>query len=169
MDTSLWLTLRIIKKIDYDNNCPFREWFYNRVNFQRSSLCHFHCCCCLVASVVSKSAWPYGLQPARLLCPLDSLSKNSGVGCHFLLRGSSPPRDQIRTSYISWIGSLVLYHQHDIREAEVKQLFLPSKSQCIDLGTVPFQTSCTGSFGCQGIALRPTALSPPTGSPPADY
>ena len=30
---------------------------------------------------------PHGLQPARLLCPWDSLSKNIGVGCHFLLPG----------------------------------------------------------------------------------
>ena len=31
--------------------------------------------------------WPYGLQPARLLCPWDSLGKNTGVGCHALLQG----------------------------------------------------------------------------------
>ena len=29
--------------------------------------------------------WPYGQQPTRLLCPQDSLGKNTGVGCHFLL------------------------------------------------------------------------------------
>ena len=28
---------------------------------------------------------PYGQQPTRLLCPWDSLGKNAGVGCHFLL------------------------------------------------------------------------------------
>ena len=27
---------------------------------------------------------PYGQQPTRLLCPQDSLGKNTGVGCHFL-------------------------------------------------------------------------------------
>ena len=31
--------------------------------------------------------WPHGLQPARLLCPRDSLGKNTGVVCHFLLQG----------------------------------------------------------------------------------
>ena len=31
--------------------------------------------------------WPYGLYPARLLCPWDSPGKNTGVGCHFLLHG----------------------------------------------------------------------------------
>ena len=34
--------------------------------------------------VVSSSVQPHGLQPSRLLCPRDSPSKNTGVGCHFL-------------------------------------------------------------------------------------
>ena len=53
-----------------------------------------------VASVMSSSLWPRGLQPARLLCPWDYPGKNTGVGCHFLLRkedlpsrGSSQLRD----------------------------------------------------------------------------
>ena len=29
---------------------------------------------------------PYGQQPTRLLHPQDSLGKNTGVGCHFLLQ-----------------------------------------------------------------------------------
>ena len=32
---------------------------------------------------------PYGQQRTRLLCPQDSLGKNTGVGCHFLLPQSS--------------------------------------------------------------------------------
>ena len=28
---------------------------------------------------------PYGQQPTMLLCPQDSLGKNTGVGCHFLV------------------------------------------------------------------------------------
>ena len=32
----------------------------------------------------------HGLYPARLLGPWDSLGKNTGVGCHFLLQGISP-------------------------------------------------------------------------------
>ena len=38
-------------------------------------------CACQVASVMSDSVWPYGLQPARLLHPWDSPGKNTGVGC----------------------------------------------------------------------------------------
>ena len=44
------------------------------------------CCCCCVASVVSDSVRPHGLQPTRLLHPWDSPGKNTGVGCHFLLQ-----------------------------------------------------------------------------------
>ena len=42
-----------------------------------------------VRSVVSNSLWPQGLQSARLLCPWVYPSKNTGVGCHFLLQGIS--------------------------------------------------------------------------------
>ena len=41
---------------------------------------------CQVASVMSDSVRPHGLQPTRLLCPWDSPGKNTGVGCHFLLQ-----------------------------------------------------------------------------------
>ena len=40
--------------------------------------------------VVSQSLRSYGLYPARLLCPWDSPSKNTGVGCHFFLQGIFP-------------------------------------------------------------------------------
>ena len=33
---------------------------------------------------------PQGLQPARLLCPWDSLGRNTGVGCHALLQEIFP-------------------------------------------------------------------------------
>ena len=39
-----------------------------------------------VASVVSNSVQPHGLQPIRLLCPWDFPGKSTGVGCHRLLR-----------------------------------------------------------------------------------
>ena len=44
------------------------------------------CCCCCIASVVSDSVWPHRWQPTRLPRPWDSPSKNTGVGCHFLLQ-----------------------------------------------------------------------------------
>ena len=36
---------------------------------------------------MSNSVWSHGQQPTRLLCPWDSLHKNTGVGCHSLLQG----------------------------------------------------------------------------------
>ena len=36
-------------------------------------------------SVVSNTVWPHGLQPTRLLRPLDFPGKSTGVGCHCLL------------------------------------------------------------------------------------
>ena len=45
---------------------------------------------CSVASVVSNSLWPHGLEPAWLLCPWDSPGRNTGVGCHVLLQGTFP-------------------------------------------------------------------------------
>ena len=38
---------------------------------------------------------PHGQQPARLLCPRDSLGKNTGVGFHFLLHLPQITRDHI--------------------------------------------------------------------------
>ena len=38
-------------------------------------------------SVRSDSLQPRRLQPTSLLCPWDSPSKDTGVGCHFLLQG----------------------------------------------------------------------------------
>ena len=44
-------------------------------------------CVFSVVSVVSNFLRSHGLQPARLLCPWDSLGKNNEVGCHVLLQG----------------------------------------------------------------------------------
>ena len=46
----------------------------------------WNCCCCQVASVVSDSVRPHGLQPTRLLRPWDSPGQHTGVGCHVLLQ-----------------------------------------------------------------------------------
>ena len=47
-------------------------------------------------------------KPAMLLCPWDSLGKNTRMCCHFLLQGRSfCRRDQ---AHISCIGRGVLYH-----------------------------------------------------------
>ena len=53
---------------------------------------------------------PHGLWPARLLCPWSSPGKNTGVDCHFLLQGSTQPRDWTQVSHIadsSFPGELI--------------------------------------------------------------
>ena len=45
---------------------------------------------CLVAQSCLTSLQPYGLYPARVLCPWDSPGKNTGVGCHSPLQGNFP-------------------------------------------------------------------------------
>ena len=66
--------------------------------------------CLLSCSVVSDSLWPYGLKPARLLCPWDSPGKNTGVGSHALLQRIFLTRYRTPISHISCIDRWVLYH-----------------------------------------------------------
>ena len=54
------------------------------VGLKRNCCCF---CCCFRHSLMSDSLGPHGLQPSRLLCPLDFPGKNTGVGCHFFLQG----------------------------------------------------------------------------------
>ena len=45
----------------------------------------------LVAKLCLTLVTPW--TPARFLCPWDSLGKNTGVGCHFLLQGIFPTQE----------------------------------------------------------------------------
>ena len=49
----------------------------------------------------------------RLLCQVTP-GKNTGVGYHALLQGSSRPRDQIHISQVFCIGRWILYQQHHL-------------------------------------------------------
>ena len=63
---------------------------------------------------MSDSVRPYGLQPARLLCPWDSLE--AGVLELVAMpssRGSSPPRDRTYVSYIDlWVKPKFTHTQY---------------------------------------------------------
>ena len=72
----------------------------------------------------------------QVLCPWNSPGKNTGVGSHFLLQGSSWPRGWTQ---VSWIGRWILYHWAT-REAQAK--------------TVRFQRF---KALCQSPSLEPTA------------
>ena len=63
----------------------------------------WHESCCLVNKSCLTPLQPYGVCPARRLCPWDFPGKNIGVGCH---RGSPRPRDRTSIACISrWIST----------------------------------------------------------------
>ena len=73
-------------------------------------------CACgqsLGRSVASDSLPPFGLQPARLLCPWDFSGKNTGVGCHVLLQGIFPTRGSnsslLCLLHCTWIPNLLIH------------------------------------------------------------
>ena len=95
---------------------------------------------CYVASVVSDSLQPYGLQPSRLLCPWDSLGNNTGVGCHALLQGLFPTQgsNPCLLGVLHW--QQVLYHQHHLGSpVQLNSLFCLSRSQIGWAGTFKSQ------------------------------
>ena len=55
-------------------------------------------CCCLGSKSYPTLLQPHGLQPTRLLCPQDFPSKNTGMGCHFLLQRIFLVQDQTQSS-----------------------------------------------------------------------
>ena len=61
-------------------------------------------------SIMSNSLLPYGLYPARLLCPWAFPGKNTGLGCHFLLQGIFPTQG-LNLCLLHWrVDSLPLSH-----------------------------------------------------------
>ena len=102
----------------------------------------------LITSVVFNSVQPYGVQPARFLCPWDSLGRSTGVGCHagllgiFLTQGSNPGLLYCRLQ----AGSLLLSHQGS-------PLLLPCCCCCL-VTSVVFDSS-------QPHGLQPTRLFRP--------
>ena len=91
--------------------CHIISDYLSRIKSNRVfTLLKILCCCCQVASVMSNSLRSHGLYLTGLLCPWDSPGKNTGVGCHALLHGSSRHRDLTCVSYDSCIGRRVLYH-----------------------------------------------------------
>ena len=59
-----------------DSLCSFKSRLHQGIAF-------------LFACILSRfiHVWPFGLQPASLLCPWDSPGKNTIVDCHALLQG----------------------------------------------------------------------------------
>ena len=93
---SLKLRKWLFKWLDHFNWRKVRfwtDWLFYAMTFQSLhvsndfllAICTWPLCVCVRCSVVSDSLWPHRLYPARLLCPGNSPSKNTGVGNHALL------------------------------------------------------------------------------------
>ena len=107
-----------------------------------------------VASVVSDSFRPHGLQPARLLYLWASPGKSTGVGCHAHLQGNLPDPGIKPTSPTWQAGSLSLNHWG---------------SPILTLGEADLgcKTDCWGRRGAFWLqAERPPALHSPVYSRP---
>ena len=65
----------------------------------------------MLCSVRSNSWRPPGLEPTRLLCPLDFPGKNTGLVCHFLFQQIFPTQGS-NPHLLHWqVDSLPLSHQ----------------------------------------------------------
>ena len=79
---------------------------------------------------MSDSLWPFGLYPARLLCPWGFSGNNTGVGCHFLLQGIFPTQG-LNTSLLWLLHCRQILYPLSHQEAQIvyhlfTYLFCPS-------------------------------------------
>ena len=86
----------------------------------RSELTYIHSCS--VASVMSDSLQPCGLQSTRLLCPWSFPGRDTIVDCHFLLQGIFPTQGS-NVCLLHWqVDSLPLTHHRSHIYTSVVQL-----------------------------------------------
>ena len=91
-------------------------------NYTKRLFIHWKCESESVSSlVVSDSLWSHRLQHVRLLYPWDCPGKNTAVGCHSLLQGSSQPRDWTGVSCI--VGRFFYHLSH--QGSPLPKIFLP--------------------------------------------
>ena len=79
---------------------------------------------------------PHDLQPARLLCPWDSLGKSTRVGCHALLQGVFPTQ---RSNLHLLHCRQILYHWAT-RKAHLYKL--QRRTMCLQNYGLKFFESC---------------------------
>ena len=80
-----WARPHSILTLRHTGDRPVDGW----PHFSQRKLCR---CCCAVGQSCLTLLWPHGLAFTftSLLCPWDSLDKNTGVVCHFLLQEIFP-------------------------------------------------------------------------------
>ena len=80
--------------------------FFHLLNGHERLKCSV-CLCSQSLNCVQLFTTPWTVARQTPLCPWDVPGKNTGVGCHFLLQGILPPKDQ---TCVSCIGRCILYH-----------------------------------------------------------
>ena len=97
---------------------------------------------------------PYGLQPARLLCPWDFPGKNTGVGCYFLLQEIFPSQE---SNPLLLHSRQVLYHlNHEGRPSKGQELH-SMVALLVTLEVLAFPHVCQrgGRWeGCSGLGTH---------------
>ena len=111
-------------------DCSFsssiNRYLYLFICVDGSIYLHVCVCACMLASVMSNSLQPYGLQPVRL--PIHGIVQARLLEWVVMpfSRGSSQPTDQTHISYIFCIVRQVLYRQSDLGSPSV--IFLKPNS-----------------------------------------
>ena len=83
----------------------------------------------------------HGQQPTRLLCPLDSPGKNTGVGCHFLLQHfKARPWD-----FMGFQGGSLVKNLPAMKETQKMPVWSLGWNPPGDGNGNPLQSSCLGS------------------------
>ena len=104
----------------------------------------------VLCSVVSDSLSPHRLQPTRLLCPLESPGKTTGVGSHYLHQGIFPIQgSNPRLLHYRWSPAL----QADSLPSEP-----PAKSHYVNrisVGTSPVVQWLRLCSQCRGRRFHP--------------
>ena len=92
---------------------------------------------------------PSGLQPTRLLCPWDSLSRNTGVGCHALLQGIFQIQGvNPHLLHLSCNCRQVLYHQYHLGSPSITYIYCQNQRKWIL--TIRVAVHVKGRQGIQG-------------------
>ena len=113
LDTTQWLSL---SELTYNavNSCDTVKWFsYMYVYIYVSIYIHLKIFFSTIvyhahAQLLSHLTLWDPCSPSGIICPWDYPGKNTGVGCHFLLRGSFRPRDRTHVSCVPCAGRQIL-------------------------------------------------------------
>ena len=95
--------------------------------------------------MVSDPQRPHGLQPSRLLRPWDFPGKNTGVGCHCLLRPKSIDESQIIILSERGKTTKSIFYLYQILENLIHSDIQPAGS-CLDGGRMVEEV---GWFDCK--------------------